>query len=41
MLQESAQVPRQHAAMKMALSAQQSPWAPQAEQGEDMCIILI
>ena len=41
MLQESAQVPRQHAAGKMAVSAQQSPWAPQAEQGEDMCLTLI
>ena len=35
MLQESAQAPRQQAARKMPVSAQLSPWAPQAEQGED------
>lgn len=37
-MQESAQAPRQQAARKLAASAELSPWAPQAEQGEDVCI---
>ena len=38
MLQESVQAPRQQASRKMAVSAQLSPLAPQAEQGEDVCM---
>lgn len=30
-------MPRQQAVRKMAVPAQLSPWAPQAEQGEDVC----